>query len=115
MDKGNPSDLPRVPTAEGVDVRTVIRKLNGGRLYGADALASDVLRGVDRNRAIIVAPRQARVAWRLMRLSPGLFLRLGQVLAARDPDLRWLIGGAQPGRASVAGEGGEQVGAGGGE
>ncbi|MGY1826335.1 SDR family NAD(P)-dependent oxidoreductase [Blastococcus sp. SYSU DS0541] len=80
LDKGMPSDLPRVPTVEAADVRAVITALSGGRLYSADALAADVLRGVDRNRAVIVAPRQARLAWWLMRLSPSL---LGRLAAAR--------------------------------
>ncbi|MGY1664328.1 SDR family NAD(P)-dependent oxidoreductase [Geodermatophilus sp. SYSU D00696] len=96
LDKGMPRDLPRVPTVESVDPRTVITKLNGGRLYDADALAVHVLRGVDRDRAIIVAPRYARVAWRLMRLSPSSFMRLGQLLVTRDADLRAAICGAVP-------------------
>jgi hypothetical protein len=58
--------------------------MSGGWLYDADGLAADVLRGIDRNRAIIVAPRQARVLWRLMRLSPSLFLRLYTAIAGRS-------------------------------
>ena len=84
LDKGMPADLPRVPTAEVTDARAAITRMSGGRLYGADALAADVLRGVDRNRAVIVAPRQARVMWRLMRLSPGLVLRLEMTMGARE-------------------------------
>jgi NAD(P)-dependent dehydrogenase (short-subunit alcohol dehydrogenase family) len=84
LDKGMPSDLPRVPTAEAIDARARITKFSGGHLYSADALAADVLHGVDRNRAIIVAPRQARIMWRLMRLSPSLLMRLGAAMAARD-------------------------------
>lgn len=87
LDKGMPPDLPRVPGAEGVDARALITRMSGGRLYSADALALDVLRGIDRNRAVIVAPRHARVQWRLMRLSPSLLMRLGAAMAARDPDL----------------------------
>jgi NAD(P)-dependent dehydrogenase (short-subunit alcohol dehydrogenase family) len=83
LDKGIPADLPRVPSAEGVDARAVITRLSGGRLYGADALAADVLRGVDRNRPVIVAPRQARVLWRLMRLSPSLMMRMQAAMTAR--------------------------------
>ncbi|MGY1985461.1 SDR family oxidoreductase [Blastococcus sp. SYSU DS0669] len=49
LDKGMPSDLPRVPTVEAADVRAVITALSGGRLYSADALAADVLCGVDRS------------------------------------------------------------------
>jgi NAD(P)-dependent dehydrogenase (short-subunit alcohol dehydrogenase family) len=84
LDRGMPSDLPRVATAEVTDTRAMITKLSGGRLYSADALAADVLRGVERNRAVIVAPRQARITWRLMRLSPSLLMRLSAAMAARD-------------------------------
>jgi NAD(P)-dependent dehydrogenase (short-subunit alcohol dehydrogenase family) len=86
LDKGMPADLPRVPSVEGIDTRAVITRSSGGRLYGADALAADVLRGVDRNRPLIVAPRQARVMWRLMRLSPSLVLRVLAAMAARGPE-----------------------------
>ncbi|MGR6967371.1 SDR family NAD(P)-dependent oxidoreductase [Geodermatophilus sp. URMC 61] len=85
LDKGMPADLPRVPSLEGVDTRALITRFSGGRLYSADALADDVLRGMDRNRAVIVAPRQARVMWRLMRLSPSLVLRVWAAMAARGP------------------------------
>ena len=86
LDKGMPADLPRVPSVEGIDTRAVITRSSGGRLYAADALAADVLRGVDRNRPLIVAPRQARVMWRLMRLSPSLVLRALAAIAARGPE-----------------------------
>ena len=86
LDKGMPADLPRVPTTEAVDARAVITRFSGGRLYSADALAADVLRGVDRNRPLIVAPRQARVMWRLMRLSPSLVMRVLAAMAARGPE-----------------------------
>jgi NAD(P)-dependent dehydrogenase (short-subunit alcohol dehydrogenase family) len=86
LDKGMPADLPRVPSVEGIDTRAVITRASGGRLYGADALAADVLRGVDHNRPLIVAPRQARVMWRLMRLSPSLVLRALAAMAARGPE-----------------------------
>jgi len=46
-----------------------------GRLYNADALAQDVLRGIARNRAVIVAPASARLAWRMTRYAPGLSMR----------------------------------------
>jgi NAD(P)-dependent dehydrogenase (short-subunit alcohol dehydrogenase family) len=88
LDKGMPPDLPRVPTREVTDVRAVITRYSGGHLYSADALAADVLRGVDRDRAVIVAPRQARVMWRLMRLSPSLVMRLGAAMTARDSATR---------------------------
>jgi NAD(P)-dependent dehydrogenase (short-subunit alcohol dehydrogenase family) len=85
LDKGMPADLPRMPSVEGIDTRALITRFSGGRLYSADALAVDVLRGVDGNRPFIVAPRQARVMWRLMRLSPSLVLQVWAAMAARGP------------------------------
>jgi NAD(P)-dependent dehydrogenase (short-subunit alcohol dehydrogenase family) len=96
LDKGMPPDLPRVPTAEATDTREVITRMSGGHLYSADALAADVLHGVDHNRALIVAPRQARIMWRLMRLSPSLLMRLGAAMTARDMDTRQSRAGAGP-------------------
>jgi NAD(P)-dependent dehydrogenase (short-subunit alcohol dehydrogenase family) len=83
LDKRTPADLPPVPSADKTDSRALITKMSGGWLYDADGLAADVLRGIDRNRAIIVAPRQARILWRLMRLSPSLFLRLYTAIVGR--------------------------------
>lgn len=42
----------------------------------ADDLARDTLRAVERNRALLVWPRQARTAWRFSRLAPGLLQRM---------------------------------------
>jgi NAD(P)-dependent dehydrogenase (short-subunit alcohol dehydrogenase family) len=47
-----------------------------GELYQADALAKDILRGIARNEALIVAPRSARIAWRMVRYAPGLTMRM---------------------------------------
>ena len=38
----------------------------------ADAFAEEALAAIARNRAVIVIPRRARLAWRLGRLFPGL-------------------------------------------
>jgi NAD(P)-dependent dehydrogenase (short-subunit alcohol dehydrogenase family) len=64
-------DLP--PTRASGDVSALTGLL--GKLYQADLLAVDVLRGIERDRPLIVAPRSARVAWRMMRYSPGFMLR----------------------------------------
>jgi NAD(P)-dependent dehydrogenase (short-subunit alcohol dehydrogenase family) len=61
-------DLP--PTSAGANVAGAV-----GKLYSADLLARDVLRGIERNRALIVAPRSARVAWRMARYAPGTTMR----------------------------------------
>ena len=64
-------DLPQTET--GANAAALARML--GKLYQADPLAQDVLRGVERNRALIVAPRSARVAWRMSRYAPGFMMR----------------------------------------
>jgi NAD(P)-dependent dehydrogenase (short-subunit alcohol dehydrogenase family) len=64
-------DLPQ--TEAGANAAALARQL--GKLYQADALAQDVLRGVERNTALIVAPRSARAAWRMTRYAPGLTMR----------------------------------------
>ena len=49
--------------------------------YSAERLAADALKGIDRNAALIVAPRSARVQWIAARLSPALNDRIGNALA----------------------------------
>ncbi len=63
--------LPQTETGENAAV--LARML--GKLYQSDLLAKDVLRGVQQNRALIVAPRTARIAWRMSRYAPGLTMR----------------------------------------
>jgi NAD(P)-dependent dehydrogenase (short-subunit alcohol dehydrogenase family) len=46
------------------------------RLYTPEALARDVLRGMAKNQALIVAPGSARAAWRGVRLSPESAVRV---------------------------------------
>ncbi|HUJ04775.1 MAG TPA: SDR family oxidoreductase [Streptosporangiaceae bacterium] len=64
-------DLPQTQT--GANAAALARTL--GKLYEADALAQDVLRGITRNQALIVAPGSARFAWRMARYAPGLTMR----------------------------------------
>ena len=64
-------DLPQTPT--GANAAALARRL--GKLYQADLLARDVLAGIARNKALIVAPRSARVAWRMARYAPGFTMR----------------------------------------
>src|SRR5215472_12278939 len=64
-------DLPQ--TEAGANAAALARQL--GKFYQADALAQDVLRGVERNKALIVAPRSARIAWRMARYAPGVTMR----------------------------------------
>lgn len=67
LDSGNPADLP--PVAGTPDIRAMLTSLLGAP-YPAPALARDVLVGVARNRAVIVAPWKARAVWAAFRLAP---------------------------------------------
>ncbi|QXJ20876.1 SDR family oxidoreductase [Actinomadura graeca] len=53
------------------------------RLYTAGKLARDILRGVARNRAVIVAPAHGRAAWRGARLSPDGAVRVARFAVDR--------------------------------
>jgi NAD(P)-dependent dehydrogenase (short-subunit alcohol dehydrogenase family) len=76
LDRRNPVDLPPVQSA-APDMRSVAGRI-GLRIHSPDRLAQDILRGMDRNKALIVAPRDARMLWRVARWAPGLSLRLSQ-------------------------------------
>ena len=52
----------------------------GVKLIGVDQAARLILKGVERNRAIIVFPLSARLIWWLQRLSPGLLFPFGRKL-----------------------------------
>jgi NAD(P)-dependent dehydrogenase (short-subunit alcohol dehydrogenase family) len=80
LDKGNPPDLPALSSMP--DGRRMLTAMIG-EPYPAPALAADVLAGVARNRAVIVTPRHARVAWRTYRLSPRLVMDLAPRHMAR--------------------------------
>jgi NAD(P)-dependent dehydrogenase (short-subunit alcohol dehydrogenase family) len=80
LDNANPG-LP--PTAAAADGRAAARM--AGRLYDPDLLAADVLRGVARNQAVIVAPASARITWRVVRYAPWLNRRVLSVAARRSP------------------------------
>lgn len=53
------------------------------RLYTAGKLARDIMRGVGRNQALIVAPAHGRIAWRGVRLNPGAAVRIAQLAVDR--------------------------------
>jgi NAD(P)-dependent dehydrogenase (short-subunit alcohol dehydrogenase family) len=72
LDNANPG-LPA--TKAGGRARELAVRTQG-RLYSAEALARDVLRGADRNQALIVAPASGRAIWRAARLSPSGAVRL---------------------------------------
>jgi NAD(P)-dependent dehydrogenase (short-subunit alcohol dehydrogenase family) len=79
LDAGNPGDLPK--PAWHPNVRRYLTSL-GGEPYAVDKLAEDAIRGVERNRALIIAPRSARTAALLYRLAPSLVVgRFDKALA----------------------------------
>jgi NAD(P)-dependent dehydrogenase (short-subunit alcohol dehydrogenase family) len=72
LDKAGPADLP----APALATRTRELALRyARRLAAPDAVAADVLAGIDRDRPLVVTPARARLAWRLQRLAPGLLER----------------------------------------
>ncbi|HLY50197.1 MAG TPA: SDR family oxidoreductase [Solirubrobacteraceae bacterium] len=73
LDGEGPPDLPST-SMKGLG-REMLLRANGGRAYPPDQLAEDVLKGVDENRAVIVAPARARVAWIANRISPRVVER----------------------------------------
>jgi NAD(P)-dependent dehydrogenase (short-subunit alcohol dehydrogenase family) len=71
LDTQAPAGL--VPVASTPDVRAFLTR-DLGAPYPSAALAQDVLRAMTRNRAVLVSPRRARLAWRVSRLLPGVAL-----------------------------------------
>jgi NAD(P)-dependent dehydrogenase (short-subunit alcohol dehydrogenase family) len=67
LDKGGPDDLPK-PASMG-HAREFFRHVQP-RFYAPDRLAQDIVRGIDRNTALVIAPASARVAWYLWRYAP---------------------------------------------
>jgi NAD(P)-dependent dehydrogenase (short-subunit alcohol dehydrogenase family) len=85
IDKRGPEDLPAPPSLAAVEMRRILVEQRV-RLYPAERLAEDVLRGVDRNRPIIIAPLSARVAALIARLAPRLADRQALVYTRRFRD-----------------------------
>jgi NAD(P)-dependent dehydrogenase (short-subunit alcohol dehydrogenase family) len=79
LDHANPG-LPQTEIAAGA--RGAAERLMG-RLYPVEALAGDILRGVARNKALIVAPASGRAAWRGARLSPSGAVRVAGLAVRR--------------------------------
>jgi NAD(P)-dependent dehydrogenase (short-subunit alcohol dehydrogenase family) len=73
LDRSMPEDLP--PLEDDVNAREVAASLPGG-IYELDRLVGDILNGVNKNQAMVVAPRTAHATWLLMRSSPALMERV---------------------------------------
>jgi NAD(P)-dependent dehydrogenase (short-subunit alcohol dehydrogenase family) len=60
----------------GFDGRNYFLQGQGAKsAYPADRLAQDVLKAVERNKALLVKPRSAHAQWLFARLAPGLMQR----------------------------------------
>jgi NAD(P)-dependent dehydrogenase (short-subunit alcohol dehydrogenase family) len=79
-------NTPIVNSAKLLDVdREEVMSRFPAKLHSADDCARAIVKGVARNRAIIVVTWPAKVAWFLYRLAPGLMMRLARVAAERSP------------------------------
>lgn len=75
LDGAWPEDLPKPPSiAASPPIREALVKA-GVRIYPADRLAEDTLRGLERNKAVLVIPNEWHRNWLLSRLVPGLVER----------------------------------------
>ncbi len=70
LSRVNP-DLPK--TSAGMENSGDVSRIVGP-LYKADLLAEDIMRGLAKNKPLIVAPRSARVLWRMTRYAPNFAL-----------------------------------------
>jgi NAD(P)-dependent dehydrogenase (short-subunit alcohol dehydrogenase family) len=52
--------------------------------YDADRLATDTLRAIERNQAILIRPRSAHGAWLFSRLAPGLMRKMATKFVAQQ-------------------------------
>jgi NAD(P)-dependent dehydrogenase (short-subunit alcohol dehydrogenase family) len=81
LDTVGPDDLPTIAVAG--QVREFFRHLQP-RFYAADQLAQDIIRGIDRNAALVIAPASARAAYYLWRYAPFAVHRLNARQLARS-------------------------------
>ncbi len=82
LDNDGPHDLPA--TSLKGRGRAMLVHANRGPAYPPEKLAEEILRGVAQNRAIIVVPARARIAWLANRIAPRLIERR----SARE--LKWV-------------------------
>ena len=85
LDQDNPADLPAISWHP--DMRRFLTCM-AGPPYPVERFADEALRGVEKNRAVIVIPARARLAWRLGRLLPGLTEKIVQTAVAAERRLR---------------------------
>jgi NAD(P)-dependent dehydrogenase (short-subunit alcohol dehydrogenase family) len=88
LDSTGPDDLPKPRTLEG-GVRDTAKRMG---IYSPHALAQDILRAIDRKKAMVVEPIQGRILWRISRISPTRFSALMGFAARREMKKRLASG-----------------------
>jgi NAD(P)-dependent dehydrogenase (short-subunit alcohol dehydrogenase family) len=73
LDSMNPADLPSVPWTP--DARRYLSNL-AAPPYPVEKMAEDVIIAIEKNKATIVIPGRARLAWVIGRIFPGLVEKL---------------------------------------
>ena len=81
LDKGPPADLPLSPA--GTLTSRQFLDMMRMRPMAAERFADQAMRGIARNRAIVIVPRSSRGLWYLQRASPGAVRAVGRLLARR--------------------------------
>jgi NAD(P)-dependent dehydrogenase (short-subunit alcohol dehydrogenase family) len=89
LDSTGPDDLPKPQSMQAGGVREAAAKMG---IYSPQALAQDIIRGIDRRKALVVAPRRGRVVWRLSRVSPAGFSALMGAATRREMRKRQAAG-----------------------
>lgn len=83
LDHTAPPGLTATASSARLDLRRFLTR-DLGPAMTPPALARAVVDGIERNRAMVVEPRRARAAWRLLRVFPGLALRVQRRAADRE-------------------------------
>lgn len=81
LDKGPPADLPPSPRGT-LTPRQFLERLHL-RPMNVDRFAAQALRGIARNRAVVIVPRSGRGLWYLQRAAPGAVRGIGGVVARK--------------------------------
>lgn len=85
LDQGHPDDLPpRPPSLTGREYMALV----GLKPMPPDAFVRRAMRGVRRNRAVVVVPGSVRAVWYLQRFAPRLLELVGRRTARRILDGR---------------------------
>jgi NAD(P)-dependent dehydrogenase (short-subunit alcohol dehydrogenase family) len=95
LDGAWPEDLPKPPSAAASPTMREGLVKAGVRIYPADRLAEDTLRGLERKKPVLVIPREWHRNWVMTRLLPGL---VDSKALAMTRAMRKTVGHAAPSR-----------------